>query len=244
MVVACAPWAESQDLLANISGIRCAAYLLVGSAWPEGAVARCYIGETADIARRLQDHAADPRKGFVSQVFVIGSRDPSFDKLDAQMLQFLLNARIEAVDRAHIVRGVKPALPAMDPTRAEQCEIDLKELRMLLVSAGCYLLETRGEADAEGAGGREADEQGELNAPALRLPPGGGSASIGRALGEPTSTAPPPIKRRPGTPRLGPTQAACPACCSRSSTPASSPTVISTAQNSWCCRARKCDAPP
>jgi hypothetical protein len=143
MVVAYAPWPEIQDLLANLGSIKLAAYLLAGAAWPEGIIARLYIGETVDVATRLKTHAADPRKGFVSDVFVIGSRDPNFDKADVQFLQYRLDRRVEELDRAYIIRGVRPTLPKVDPARFARSESDFTDIRRLLPSVGCNLLEAR-----------------------------------------------------------------------------------------------------
>jgi hypothetical protein len=143
MIVVCAPWSEIHDLLANLGSMRLAAYLLAGAGWPEGIIARCYIGETADVMTRLKRHAADPNKRFVSEVFVIASRDGRFDKTDVQLLQYQLNAWVEKLDRAYIVRGAKPALPKVDPSRQKQSVQDFAEVRRLLPSLGCNLLEAR-----------------------------------------------------------------------------------------------------
>jgi hypothetical protein len=143
MVVVCAPWSEIHDLLANLGSMRLAAYLLAGAGWPEGIITRCYVGETGDVMARLKRHASDPNKNFVSEVFVIASRDGRFDKTDVQLLQYQLNAWIEKLDRAHIVRGVRPTLPYVDPSRQRQSMQDFAHVRRLLPSLGCNLLEAR-----------------------------------------------------------------------------------------------------
>jgi len=149
MVVACAPWSRAQELLANLGSMFVAAYVLAGAQWPEGIVSRCYVGETADITKRLRDHANDPAKTFVTEVFVIGSRDVNYEKTDVQMLQYLLDARIEEQDRAWIIRGVRPALPKIDTERRNRSVQDFNDVRRLLPAAGCNLLDARGRDEAE-----------------------------------------------------------------------------------------------
>ena len=141
MVVVAAPWAEVQGVLLNLGCMKAAAYLLAGANWPAGNFARCYVGETTDLMSRLKKHANDPTKGFVSEVFVIGTRDQRFDKFDVQFFQFRLNARIEKIDSAHIVRGLKPFLPSGDQFRIKQSEKDFADVRRLMPSLGCNLLE-------------------------------------------------------------------------------------------------------
>ncbi len=143
MVVASAPWAECSELIANLGAIKVAAYVLVGVDYPEGVITRCYVGETCDVVSRLRRHVSDPEKAFVREAYVIGSLDPAYDKLDVQLLQYRLNEEIERVDRAYIVRGVRPSLPTADAHRTRQAERDFEDVRRLLPSLGCNVLEAR-----------------------------------------------------------------------------------------------------
>lgn len=178
MVVVCAPWCEIRDVLANLGSMKLAAYLLAGACWPEGVIGRCYVGETSDLVTRLKNHAGDPNKRFVSEAFVIGSRYEGFDKIDVQLLQYHLNAWIEKLDRAYIVRGARPVLPKVDTSRQIRSERDLDDVRRLLPSIGCNFQEARDDGFA-----RE-------NAQRHRSPPNGVDRSIAADLGvETASTA-------------------------------------------------------
>jgi hypothetical protein len=143
MVVAFAPWEKLQTLAHNVRGLHCAAYILAGANYPEGVVERVYIGETSNWKRRLPEQAADANKAFVTHVFVIGSFDPKFDKIDALMFQYKLNERIEQLDRASIVRGAMPPVQRADRTRALNNHADFADVQRLLPTAGCMILEPR-----------------------------------------------------------------------------------------------------
>jgi hypothetical protein len=143
MVVAVAPWAEIRELLSKLGTMKVAAYLLAGAAFPEGIVARLYIGETTDLPDRMRRHASDPQKRFVSEAYIIGSYDRAYGKWEVQCLQYHLDRRVEEVDRALIVRGAKPALPKDDTFNSGRTERDFEDVRRLLPSAGCHLLESR-----------------------------------------------------------------------------------------------------
>jgi hypothetical protein len=143
MAIASAPWAEIRELISNLGEMKIAAYVLAGAVFPEGIITRCYVGETVDILARINRHAADPQKSFVSEAYVIGSVDPSYDKTDVQLLQHRLNNEIERADRAYIVRGVRPALPQVDSARIAQGDRDFEDVQRLLPSIGCNILESR-----------------------------------------------------------------------------------------------------
>ena len=145
MVVVAAPWSEVRTVIPNLGTMRVAAYLLAGATWPEGATARVYIGETRNVVARMQEHLADPTKKFVSEVFIIGSRDTRFEKLDVQLLQYYLNQWTEKLDRAFIVRGVRPSLPKVDLARRKRSEEDLADIRKILPSVGCNVLEPQAD---------------------------------------------------------------------------------------------------
>jgi hypothetical protein len=162
MVVASAPWAQIRALIANLGAIKVAAYVLAGVDYPEGIITRCYIGETGDVLGRFKKHAADPEKAFVTEAFVIGSLDQSYDKTDVQLLQHRLNDQIERVDRTYIVRGVRPFLPSCDASRIRQSERDFEDIRRLLPSIGCNILEPRGGVGSHTVGGNEGSINGHL----------------------------------------------------------------------------------
>ena len=143
MVVACAPWAEWQTLAHNIRGMKCAAYVLAGASYPEGVVERVYIGETNNWPRRCGEHDRDATKDFTSQLFLMGSFDPKFDKVDALMLQYKLNDRAEQLDRASIVRGAKPPMQRADRMRTQASQADFENVQRLLPTVGCAILEPR-----------------------------------------------------------------------------------------------------
>ena len=155
MAVAGAPWAEIRALISNLGAMKLAAYVLAGATFPEGIITRCYVGETVDILARINRHATDPQKSFVSEAFVIGSVDPSYDKIDVQLLQHRLNDEIERADRAYIVRGVRPALPQVDSARIAQGDRDFEDVRRLLPSIGCNILESREVNFPKAKGDRE-----------------------------------------------------------------------------------------
>jgi predicted GIY-YIG superfamily endonuclease len=117
--------------------------VLAGASYPEGVVARIYIGETGNWKRRLGEHAGDAQKAFTTHVFVMGSFDPAFDKVDALMLQYKLNDLAEQLDRASIIRGVKPQLQRADRMRTLASQADFADVQRLLPTAGCTILEPR-----------------------------------------------------------------------------------------------------
>ena len=143
MAILSAPWSESKTLITNMGSLRVAAYVLTGADSRDGVVTRCYVGETTDLPQRFKKHIADPGKAFVNEAYVIGSLDRDFDKLDVQMLQFRLNEQIESVDRAYIVRGVRPSFPSVNAARAKRSEDDFRDVRRFLPSIGCCILEPR-----------------------------------------------------------------------------------------------------
>ena len=140
-VVFAAPWSRRDALAAGAGNCRIAAYILAGSIEFEGTSWAVYAGETINLAQRLGCHARDPSKSFVSTIFVLTSRDPLFGKGHVEGLQWLIDARISSMGRAHIIRGVRPSRPDLDASTWCGLERLIEDARRGLVALGCRLLE-------------------------------------------------------------------------------------------------------
>jgi len=141
VVVLAAPWTRRRELAAGIDGLTVAAYVLAGPVDLEGVSWRVYAGESADFPERLARHARDPAKAFVNTLFVITSRASTFGKIHVQGLQFLVDRQLEQAGRAHILRGVRPSRPPLDPGDWTQLEEMLSNVNLALITLGCRLLE-------------------------------------------------------------------------------------------------------
>lgn len=154
-VIFAAPWSRRDALVIGAGNLQIAAYILAGAIELEGTTWVVYNGETINLAQRVACHARDPSKSFVSTIFVLTSRDPLFGKGHVAGLQYLVDARISSMGRAHILRGVRPSRPDLDAATWRGLERLLEDARRGLVALGCRLLEPIRPAPTEARTGSE-----------------------------------------------------------------------------------------
>ncbi|MBZ8134376.1 hypothetical protein [Afifella sp. IM 167] len=128
-------------------------YILVGRKDGE---TLSYVGETADIMRRLDRHKHDKQKAFAEMVFVVTSKSGLNSKDLARHRQAKYAALIAASGRAKLV-GAPPEAAELPPVFAAVADPLLDQERPLLWDLGCPLLEPSlrhpalGIVDAEAA---------------------------------------------------------------------------------------------
>lgn len=115
------------------------AYLLAGM-WPACGGAAVYVGETGNLGRRLQEHAADEGKAFAAEVFAIVSPTGRLSKDDCVHFQKPLSELVEEGGVARLVKGTNPCKANVSPERAAELNRMLAQALPLLVDAGCRYL--------------------------------------------------------------------------------------------------------
>jgi hypothetical protein len=112
-------------------------YLLAGTDTAGEAV---YVGESGNLARRLQEHAADPNKAFATDVYVVCGFERRLDKDDAVHLQMRLGQLIEGAGVARLVNRASPCAADLPPWRIASLDRMLADVLPLLFDAGCRCL--------------------------------------------------------------------------------------------------------
>lgn len=97
-----------------------------------------YIGETANVGRRLSEHAADPTKSFAREVFVVsGFDDRWFDKTAAVYFQYRLTKAAEAARFVEVTKGINPRVMDLPHWRLATLNRIVDDAERLLFDAGC-----------------------------------------------------------------------------------------------------------
>jgi len=114
-----------------------AAYLLVGG---DASGNAAYVGETGNLGRRMQEHAADDSKAFAAEVFAITSSKQRTDKNDLAHWQQRLSDLVEEAGVARLIKGVNPCRANVTPQRAAELDRMLADALPLVFDAGCRCL--------------------------------------------------------------------------------------------------------
>ena len=110
------------------------AYALVGL---EGGRLSAYVGETGNLARRLQEHALDASKAWVREAFVLCGFDRRLDKAAVVHLQRRLSDAIESSGAARLIKGVNPCAADLPAWRLASLDRMFADALPLLFDAGC-----------------------------------------------------------------------------------------------------------
>jgi hypothetical protein len=96
------PRSRLKDALDRREATKTGVYLLVG--YDESVLGRptIYVGESDNIAARLQQHASDPTKDFWDHVFIITSKDQNITKSHGLFLEAQIVKRAIAAGRCQI----------------------------------------------------------------------------------------------------------------------------------------------
>jgi hypothetical protein len=120
------------------------AYVLTGAV--KGAVI-AYFGESKDPGRRGMEHAADPLKRFVSEVFVIAGCDGCpLDKRQIVDLQYRFTNLAVDAGLVTVLKGANPQ--ALDLSEAERSTQDriFEDAKRLLYDTGCRILHSNSDS--------------------------------------------------------------------------------------------------
>jgi len=96
-----------------------------------------YVGESGNVARRLQEHAADASKAWMTEVFVISGLDKRLEKAAAVHFQKRLTEVIEAAGSAEVIKGVTPCTADLPAWRVASLDRMFEGALPLLFDAGC-----------------------------------------------------------------------------------------------------------
>ncbi len=96
-----------------------------------------YVGESGNVARRLQEHAADPSKSWATEVFVISGLDKRLEKAAAVHFQKRLTEVIETAGSAELIKGVNPCSADLPAWRVASLDRMFAGVLPLLFDAGC-----------------------------------------------------------------------------------------------------------
>jgi len=97
-----------------------------------------YVGETGHMARRLNDHLADPDKSFAREVYVVsGIAHRWYDKSGPMFLQERLTSMAEAAGFVDVRKDKNP--PHAEPTSWHRTTLEriVMDAERLLFDAGC-----------------------------------------------------------------------------------------------------------
>lgn len=141
-----------------------------------------YIGESANVAARLTDHAKDVKKQVATQVYVISSKDRSVDKKRAEFCQKHLHDAAVAAGLVKLLNEIGPHTVDLPPTEALPLIRALHDVQRPLFDAGCrvfHACEPRRPATADASGARasgtaETDDEdtGAMEIGVSTIPPG------------------------------------------------------------------------
>lgn len=134
------PFVETARTAASTLGVA-AAYVLADPRQRE-----VYVGETGNLARRLQEHSLDPAKNFATEVFALVDRDGQLDKPAVIHLQKRVSEVIREAGVARLIAGVTPCSADLPEWRRSTLDRMLEAALPLLFDAGCRCVVPQSQA--------------------------------------------------------------------------------------------------
>jgi hypothetical protein len=113
------------------------AYLLLGK---ESLEDLTRVGESGNVARRLQEHAGDPGMAFAREVFVLTGLDRKLDKQAVVHFQKRLSEQVLSAGAARLIQGVAPYSADLPPSRIASLDRMFADALPLFYDAGCRCL--------------------------------------------------------------------------------------------------------
>jgi hypothetical protein len=113
------------------------AYLLFGKESLED-LAR--VGESGNVARRLQEHTGDPTMTFAREVFVVTGFDRKLDKQAAVHFQKRLSEQVLGAGVARLIQGIAPCSADLPASRIASLDRMFMDALPLFYDAGCRCL--------------------------------------------------------------------------------------------------------
>src|SRR5260221_7090237 len=102
-----------------------------------------YVGEAANVGRRLAQHMTDASKNFATEVFVIrGANEFCLDKTAAISLQHHFTNAVESAALVSILKGRNPQTIELPEWRRTSVDQFMESARRLLFDAGCRALDS------------------------------------------------------------------------------------------------------
>lgn len=162
------PRSKLSELVQRPECARTGVYFLVG-ADPEGGFRpQVYIGESDDVAARLQTHNRPEDKGgkdFWEKVCLVTSKDQNLTKAHVKYLESLLIRNAHEAGRATVINGTAHDYGSLPEADRADMAFFLDQIRMVLPVLGLDFLRETAQAPT----GVAADQGGGESSPTFRL---------------------------------------------------------------------------
>lgn len=136
------PRSRLGELLKRDETSRTGVYFLVGED-PETGEDMVYVGESDDVAKRLQNHSRDAQKDFFGKVAIVTSKDQNLTKAHVRFLESHLIRLAVSSGRLKVANGNSPDAPALPEADVSDMEFFIEQVKLILPVLGLDFLRTR-----------------------------------------------------------------------------------------------------
>lgn len=135
-----APRSRLADLLKRQEAKRTGVYFLTGSDTEGSLRPLVYVGETDNVANRINQHSKDQNKDFWDRVCFITSKDQNLTKAHAKYLESRLISIVAEAGRARLSNNKEPEYNLLPEADKADMEYFIEQIKMVLPVIGLDFL--------------------------------------------------------------------------------------------------------